>query len=384
MAEKFHRTQFTWLAYLLIAFFGFFLNIFGPITPFLKDDLGLSYTISSLHFTAFAFGILIVGFAGHLLIERLGRILSLWVGAFGISGSAILLIIGQTPVLTIGASFVMGVIGSLILAVVPSALSDQFGEQRAVAISEANTISSLVSALAPILVGFVVSFLGSWKFALLIGAVFPFLLLLLFRKAVLPQEKNKEINSDLTPKPLPFLYWVFWVALMLAVSIEFCMIFWSANYLESSMGIARTSAAQAVSLFLGGMIIGRLAGSQLVQKFTSQKLVVLSILVAGIGFVLFWTVKIPALGLIGLFLTGLGVASLYPLLISMAIGSAKGNTIQAGARATLASGTAILLLPLLLGRLADSFGIQQAFGIVALLLVSVLFIVLFAGRQADR
>jgi len=384
LAEKFHRTQFTWLAYLLIAFYGFFLNIFGPITPFLKDDLGLSYTISSLHFTAFAFGILIVGFAGHLLIERLGRILSLWVGAFGISFSAVLLIIGQTPVLTIGSSFVMGVIGSLILAVVPSALSDQFGEQRAVAISEGNMISSLVSSLAPLLVGFVASTFGSWKYALVIGALFPFLLLLLFRKAVPPQEKNKEINPGLPHKPLPFLYWVFWAALMLAVSIEFCMIFWSANYLESSMGIARTVAAQAVSLFLGGMIIGRLAGSRLVQKFTSQKLVVLSILVAGVGFVLFWTGKIPALGLIGLFLTGLGVASLYPLLISMAIGSAKGNTIQAGARATLASGTAILLLPLMLGRLADSLGIQQAYGIVALLLVSVFFIVLFAGRQAAR
>jgi fucose permease len=375
------RDQFTWLAYFMLAFYGYFLNIFGPITPFLKNELEISYTVSSLHFTAFAFGILLVGFGGHFLIERLGRLRALWAGAFGISLSAILLLAGQTPVLTIGASFFMGIIGSLILAVVPSALSDQFGDQRAVAISEANVISSFVSSLAPILVGWFAGSLGSWKYALAIAALIPCFLLVIFRKAALPPDESREIRLTKKQMPLPFLYWVFWVALMLAVSVEFCMVFWSADYLEIGLGIARTNAAQAVSLFLGAMIIGRLSGSRLVQHFTPQKLVVFSILIASFGFFLFWTATIPVLGLLGLFLTGLGVASLYPLLVSMAIASAKGNTIQAGARATLASGTAILLLPLLLGRLADSFGIQRAYGVVAVLLVSVLLIVLFAGRQ---
>ena len=44
----------------------------------------------------------------------------------------------------------MGLIGSLILAIVPAALSDQHGEMRAVALSEANVISSLIATAAAV------------------------------------------------------------------------------------------------------------------------------------------------------------------------------------------------------------------------------------------
>jgi hypothetical protein len=64
----------------------------------------------------------------------------------------------------------------------------------------------------------------------------------------------------------------------------------------------------------------------------------------------------------------------------MAIAAANGNTVQAGARATLASGTAILVLPLVLGRVADAAGIRPAYGVVAVLLVSALPLIQVAGR----
>ena len=73
MQQGFTRDRFTWLAYLLLAFYGYFLNVIGPVTPFLKDELGLSYTVSSLHYTAFALGILLVGLGGQIVIRRIGR-----------------------------------------------------------------------------------------------------------------------------------------------------------------------------------------------------------------------------------------------------------------------------------------------------------------------
>ena len=82
----------------------------------------------------------------------------------------------------------------------------------------------------------------------------------------------------------------------------------------------------------------------------------------------------------------MGVASLYPLILSLAIGTANNNTVQASARATLASGLAILTLPLVLGRLADTVGIGLAYGVVVLLLAGVFLIIQIAGRlyQAQR
>ncbi|MCK7485400.1 MAG: hypothetical protein MZU97_07450 [Bacillus subtilis] len=73
MQGTFHRDRFTWLAYLSLALYGYFLNVLGPITPFLKDELRLTYTVSSFHFTAFAVGILLVGVGGHWVIQRIGQ-----------------------------------------------------------------------------------------------------------------------------------------------------------------------------------------------------------------------------------------------------------------------------------------------------------------------
>src|SRR5512147_2099900 len=163
MHRTFHRDRFTWLAYLSLAVYGYFLNGLGPITPFLKEELQLTYTVSSFHFTAFAIGILLIGLGGHLVIQRLGHQRSLWLGLFGMSLSALLLVGGRSPAITIGASFLMGLIGSLILAIVPAALSDRHGEMKAVALSEANVIASLFAISAPLLVGWFATSGAGWR-----------------------------------------------------------------------------------------------------------------------------------------------------------------------------------------------------------------------------
>jgi fucose permease len=374
MTNIFHRDRFTWLAYLSLAFYGYFLNVLGPITPFLKHELGLTYTVSSLHFTAFAVGILLVGLGGHVPVRRLGRIRSLWVGMIGISLSAFLLLAGSHPVVTIGASFLMGLVGSLILVVVPAALSDRHGELQAVALSEANVIASLLSTAAPLMVGWFAHSLGDWRYALGLMAFMPLLMSMSLGKNSAQAVVSPSANQSQTSRPLPKHFWIYWVAIVLAVSVEFCMVFWSADYLEQVLGMLKADAAQAVSLFLAAMILGRLLGSRLVQRFSIQTVVNVSVLFAGAGFLVFWTTGDRIAGLSGLFTAGLGVANLYPLLLSQAISAADGNTVQAGARATLASGTAILALPLALGRLADAVGIRPAYGLVILLLIGVFII----------
>jgi fucose permease len=380
MPQTFQRDRFTWLAYLSLAFYGYFLNVLGPITPFLKEELQLTYTVSSFHFTAFAVGILLVGVGGHLVIQRLGRLRSLWIGMIGISLSALLLLAGKNPVITIGTSFLMGLIGSLILAIVPAALSDQHGEMRAIALSEANVTASLLATSAPLMVGWFANLINSWRLPLAIMACTPLLLFLGLGKGTSPKTVSTLDEPSQADQPLPRLFWVYWVAIVLGVSVEFCMIFWSADYLEQVLGMVKADAAQAVSLFLAAMILGRISGSRLVQRFSTPLVVTISILLASIGFLIFWRSENIFLGLSGLFITGLGVANLYPLLLSLAIGAANGNTVQAGGRATLASGSAILALPLILGRLADAVGIRSAYGVVLLLLISILLISGIAGR----
>ena len=383
MQQTFHRDRFTWLAYFALAFYGYFLNIFGPIGPYLIPKFHLTDAVYGLHLTAFAAGMLLIGFAGHLPIRRMGRWASLWVGMAGISMSALLLVVGKNPIVTISASFLMGLIGSLILAIVPSALADQHGEMRAVALSEANVISSLIASAGGVIVGWSANLTGSWKPALGIVALTPLLLFLTLGKNASLKTTSTPAERTQSSQNLSSLFWAYWIAIVLAVSVEFCMVSWSASYLERVSGITKASAAQAASLFLIGMIVGRAAGSRLVQRFSTPRVILASILIAGTGFLIFWRLENIAFVLSGLFLTGLGVASMYPLLLSLAIGAANGNTDQASARATLASGTAILILPWVLGSFSDAVGIRSAYSVVLTLIIGVLLVSQIAGRLSS-
>ena len=370
--QKITRDAFTWLTYLMLGYYSYLLNGLGPIMPFLRAELSLSYTISSLHFSAFAVGMLVAGLGGDQLARRYGRRRTFWFGAFGMTGGVLMLLFGAHPVFTIAGTFLMGTIGSLLLVMIPAALSDRYGSQRAVALSESNVIGSLCAGLAPIIVGIFVRLNWSWRGVVIVGIGFVLVLWERFRRVSFPEPQiSAPSNLSSSRKKLPGIYWIYWCLLVLAVSVEFCIIFWSATFLEAVRGIPRANAALIMSLFLTAMMVGRWFGSWLSNRASSEEIVLGSVGVCLGGFLLHWWVPLIPLSMIGLFLAGIGVANLYPQILALAVGSAGDQTNLASARASLASGLAILLLPLFLGGLADLTGLWYAYGIVVILLTLV-------------
>jgi len=118
-------------------------------------------------------------------------------------------------------------------------------------------------------------------------------------------------------------------------------------------------------------VVGRLIGSRLSQRVQSEELVLGSVGISVVGFLIYWWATPTLLTMSGLFLAGLGVANLYPQMLALTVGTAANQTDVASARASLASGLAILLLPLVLGGLADQIGIGYAYGLVVILLLLV-------------
>ena len=180
---------------------------------------------------------------------------------------------------------------------------------------------------------------------------------------------------------LPRRYWIFWLGIFFSVAIEYCMISWCADYLEKVVGLPKAAAAQALTVFLAGIIIGRVIGSRLLLRFTSYQVVTASLLLCAAGFVLYWSAGAAGLVIAGLFITGVGVACQFPLNLSLALGASGGNTVQASAGATLASGIAILVLPLVLGRLADSVGIRTAYSVVLVLAAASFVLIRLSARR---
>jgi fucose permease len=152
---------------------------------------------------------------------------------------------------------------------------------------------------------------------------------------------------------------------------------WTADYLVTSVGMTKVHAAWSLSLFMVAIIVGRLAGSRLVRRFRPHALMLASIPLALTGFSAYW-LGAPAgapVVLAGLFVAGLGISGLYPFVMSLALGVAGVQTVRASANATLAAGAAILCLPLILGRIADSFGIRMAYLAIPIVLLALATIV---------
>ncbi|MFN8531067.1 MAG: hypothetical protein U0670_20890 [Anaerolineae bacterium] len=83
----------------------------------------------------------------------------------------------------------------------------------------------------------------------------------------------------------------------------------------------------------------------------------------------------------GLFVSGLGVANLYPLTLSLATGTDQAQANKAASRLAIAAGLAILIAPQLLGAVADQYTISGAFSLIVVIIAVVLILTLVANRK---
>src|SRR5262249_51868599 len=100
-ADVVARDRFTWISYLLLGYLAYLQSLLARIMPFLRGGLGRSYVEGSVHVSASAIGMVIIGLRGDRLIRRNGFRLALWGGAIGMGVGAIGLSLGNHIALTI-------------------------------------------------------------------------------------------------------------------------------------------------------------------------------------------------------------------------------------------------------------------------------------------
>ncbi len=361
----FTRDPATWLIYGLNLVYVCALNMLGPMLPFLRAEFSLSYTTTSLHSSALALGLLLTGLLVARAAPALGWGTMLWLGAGGLGGGSLLIGVASQPAVSIGGAFVLGVFGALVLILVPTVLAALHPAMLGIAMGEAALAASLGGSLAPLVVGWSAATSLGWRGAAGVVVVLVGVLALAFRSATLPSRPSTETDASAR---LPRTYWAYWLALLFAIAVEFCIVLWSASFLEQHVGMTRAAAASGVSVFLVAVLLARLAGSRLAARWTSSVIFQGSLGLSMLGVGLYWGGGAPLPALIGLTLAGLGVANLYPHGVALALNAAPGQVRLASARASLTSGLAIMGAPLLLGNLADRIGISAAQVVIVLML----------------
>jgi MFS family permease len=365
------RGHAVWLLYGVFGCMAFLLNGLGAVLAPLQREIHVSRGEVAFYPSLFAAGLIVVGLGGGPFVSRIGRAAALRTSITGMLLGG-LLIAAPARLATLLGALLLGLGAALLIQLVPAVLAALHPRAPAAAIGEVNGLASAAAVLAPLAVsGALAAGLGWRAGYLAVPLVVLAAITLPAWRLVLPDAPN-AMGDSRSGAPAPMLGR--WVDLLLAVSVEFCMIFWAASAFIAWDHASLVQAPALASLFLVGMAVARAISVPIIRRVPEPRVLVLACVAgATAGFTLFWAAPTLALAAAGLLLAGLGVALLYPTTVSRVVAAWPQAPDRAAARAALASGVAIGGAPFLLAQLSDAIGLRAAFLIVPALLLVLAF-----------
>lgn len=165
------------------------------------------------------------------------------------------------------------------------------------------------------------------------------------------------------------------VPFLLYAGVEASVGLWGSSFLVEGKNISASVAAQWISLYYGGITVGRFLAGWITFAMSNRQLIRTGQLIALSGTVLLLLPLPPAFLLAGFIITGVGLAPIFPCMLHetpMRFGAANSQAIMGYQMAVAYAGSTFL--PPLLGFLASHFTIDiLPFAIVAAVAAMFLF-----------
>ena len=362
----------TWITYLQLSLFAFFLYGFGATQALLRDEQGTSRTIASLHAIVFAAANVITGLLIPRLMERWGRGRVIRYAVIVMSlGIAVYTAPFGLPASLIGTALVS--CGGVSLVATASAfILDYQGSAGPAALTQANALAALFGFFVPLIVGLTTALAWGWRiglWALIVALLVAELLRsrqpptprLQLAQAPRPQHPNTAGQSGSDHSPMPRRFWWSLGVVGLLLATEFTLTLWSADLLRERAGLGPAAAAASLAAVTGGMFLGRIVGSRLAQTWSVDRLLISSIVLTLSAFFVAWTFTL---------------AVHWPIGVSRAVASSGGRIDRASGLSSVAAGVAGGIAPFVLGVLSDQIGLHLAFLTVPVLLTTALALLL--------
>lgn len=406
------RTPMTWAIYACGAAWASFIYLAGPMAPVLVDALGVPLAWAGLVGTAMAAGAITAAALTPAVVARLGRDATMRTGLGLLIGALVLLAVVPTA-LGGSAGFVTALVivffvamgGGGQLNAGTARLADAHPAHSAAVITEANAAAAWVGLASPLLLGLALAAGLPWWAGVLLSlgtAMIALTWLVLAGRSAPPGPAGGHGDEDpelvlvvadegyVTADPghpadeagrrrLPRVFAIAMVALFAAVATEFSMNFWGSPLIQEQTGASASTATTAMSSLVLGIAVGRTVGPRLILRFGSHTMLVAGFGLALLGFAVLWLAGSVALSVVGLFASGLGLSTVFPLVLDRGIVLSDGQPDLAMSRSSIVLGVAVATAPFVLGALGTVMSVQMA-----MLLVPVLVAVGVAGVLGSR
>jgi fucose permease len=332
-----------------------FVDLVGIGVDRVSKDMNLSATIGQLIPSAAFLWFLILSVPVGVLQARLGKRFVLNIG-MGVTALGLLvpfffysfaMVLVGFALLGIGNTIVQVSANPLMVDVVP-------GNRRSSFLSFSQFVKAIGSMLGAPAAAFCASKFGDWKLIFLVFGIVS-ILTVIWLSAVRIDESKQDFQPSMASSfrllgNSFILMMVLSIFLVVGVDVGFNSN--SGQFLIKQFGIEQTAAESGRSVYFFGRMLGTFAGAIILTRFSSSKFFMWSSLLGILCLVLIILVKSTAMAWILVFMIGLAVANIWPLIFSITIGKypERSNEIS-GLMMMAISGGAVI--PLLVGWIGD-------------------------------
>lgn len=343
--------------------FGFFVmgfvDVVGISTSYVKQDFGLSDTLSNLLPAMVFLWFAIFSVPTGMLMNKLGRKNTVLLSMFFTLLALLVPLIAYNFVAILIAFALLG-IGNTILQVSLNPLVSNIvsKEQLTSSLTLGQFIKAIAAFLGPILAGFAASSLGNWKLMFPIFAAITILssLWLWFtsveREAEVAETTSfKAAFSLLGDKTILFLF----LGILFVVGVDVGMNTATPKFLMERTGMTLETAGLGTSLYFAARTAGALIGAILLAKISAKKFFQVSMILAVVALVAMIPMKNTIGILVMVAIIGFTIANVFSIIFSIAIQKlpSRANEISGLMVMGIAGGA---IFPLLMGVMSDKMG----------------------------
>jgi len=345
------------IAPVLMAFFVMsFVDLVGIGVDRVSTDMSLSATVAQLIPSAAFLWFFILSVPVGVLQSRLGKKNMLNIG-MGVTAMGLLvpfffytfpMVLAGFALLGIGNTIVQVSANPLMVDVVPGNRASSF-------LSFSQFIKAIGSMIGAPLAGFFAARFGDWKIMFLVFGIVSILSVLWLGSSKIEETRVEGYKATFASsfKLLGNGYVLLLVlSIFLVVGVDVGFNSNSGQFLIKRFGIDQTAAESGRSVYFLGRMLGTFAGAILLTKISSRKFFMWTSLLGIICLAAIVLVKSPAMAWVLVFLIGLAVANIWPLVFSLAVEKYPNQSNEISGLVMMAiSGGAVI--PLLVGWVSD-------------------------------
>lgn len=391
--------------------------LLGPLLPALQASLGLGYTVAGALFTVQSVGSVLAVVSGGILADRYGKKPVLMAGAAMLAVGSLLFSTahGLWPVLV--AAAVLGIGFGAVDGGTNAALTQAYPERSGSILNAAHSLFGAGALVGPLVVAALLREPGDFRRTFAAILALPVVLLVwaaltrfpsgpasgrrvderrIERQAAEGMVAGEKARRAATTESAWTLlrqpgFAGMALFLFLYVGVEVGVSGWMVTILDKVHGVPLATGAGLLSLFWLLMTLGRLLAARIAARSSLSHLLLLGTAGAALSVAVAATASAPAAASLALPLTGLFLAPLFPTGLALGARACPGSPGMANGLLIGIGTTGGALLPVLMGAMAQRYGLLFAlvgalaglFGMLGLALLAARWERQWARQQAQ-